>query len=117
MKRILLKTFYSLFMSFIIFNTITIIKGYFQPFRTIVALTLVHFIVLLIGLLELGFKTKQKLRIIPHIILALLFLLWTLVSPSSNDGNDFYMIPLTTAIAQLILIVFEIKKIIKIKND
>ena len=109
MKKILLKTLYSLIISYVIFNIITLVNGYFNPLHSFVLLLFLHALIFLIGLIELKIKSNLKLRIVPHLILAVLFFIWTWISPESNDGNDFYLAPLVSGIAQIMITGLELK--------
>lgn len=110
MKQILLKTLYSIIVSFFIFNSITLVGGYFMPLQTLVLVGFMHLLVIFIGLLELKSVSNKKFKIIPHLILVVLFFFWAWLSPDSSDGNDFYLAPLSAGISQLLIAGIETKK-------
>lgn len=110
MKQIFLKTLYSFIGSTIIFNTITLLKGYFNPIQSIIIVVIINILVLLVSLVELASKSNESLKLIPHIILMIVLFVWAWISPDFSDGNDFYIGPLSVGVVQGIIAGLEIKK-------
>lgn len=109
-NQILVKTLYSLIISYIIVTVFIIIVGYADFLRSFILVAMFHLLVILISLLEFISKSKKVFKYIPHLILSLLFLFWALMSPDSSGGNYFYALPLSIGVSQLIILGVEIKK-------
>lgn len=106
MKRIITKSLYSLGISYVIFNLLTLANGYFKPLQTLILILLFHIAVLLIGLLELLAEKRPAFSTIPHWTLIGLFGMFTLPMVGNHStGNDFYMAPLSIVIAQSIVLI------------
>ncbi|MBI1287633.1 MAG: hypothetical protein GC178_08655 [Flavobacteriales bacterium] len=94
MKRILVKSLVSLVMSTVLLIGFTLIKSYFQPLLSIVAVGLLHIPVFLISLIGLIRKDNNLYQILPHIISIVLYgtFAWLTWMPDKPE-NDFRASP------------------------
>lgn len=107
MKNIFIQLIFSLILSFVVLNLLTLTMGYLNLQHSIGAVLLFHLCLLPIHLLKLVKKINERINHIPYAISIFGLSYWTiLLWEKSLDGNDFYLITASVAGAQFITLMF-----------
>lgn len=107
MKKIFIQLTFSLILSFVVLNLLTLIMGYLSLKQNIVAVLLIHICIVPVHLLKLVKKINKRINHVPYAICIFGMSYWSiLLWEKSLDGNDFYLITGSIALSQFITLMF-----------